>query len=331
MAINLMDVKPHQVSRDMRGYIVFFYGQEKSGKTTVATKFPQHLLIAFEKGFNAIPGAMAQPVNRWSEFKQILRELKKPEVHNKFSTIIIDTADLAYLYCEKYVCANAGVDAIGDIPYGKGYKLLEQEFDECLRTIVQLDYGLVLISHAVDKTFKDESGYEFNQIVPTLDNRGRKVVSRMADIIGYARTVENEEGKVSTRLFMRGTPRYVAGSRFKYTPDSIEFTYENLVSAITDAIDKQAEVEKNDTLFTEKGVNYYQSEDLNFEELKTNFNTLVNKLIEKWGEENFKLAVQPKIIQATNKYLGKGKKVNDCTEDQVEALSLIIQDLEILL
>ena len=56
---NLLDIAPHQVSRDMRGYIVFFYGEPKSGKTTTATKFPKHLLIAFEKGYNAIPGAMA--------------------------------------------------------------------------------------------------------------------------------------------------------------------------------------------------------------------------------------------------------------------------------
>ena len=40
---------------------------------------------------------------------------------------------------------------------------------------------------------------------------------------------------------MRGTPRYEAGSRFKYTPDYIDFTYENLVNAIGEAIDKQAQ------------------------------------------------------------------------------------------
>ena len=44
--INLLNIKPHQVSRDMRGYSVFFYGDPKSGKTTTATKFPKHLLLA---------------------------------------------------------------------------------------------------------------------------------------------------------------------------------------------------------------------------------------------------------------------------------------------
>jgi len=64
------------------------------GKTTMATKFPNHLLLAFEKGYNAIPGAMAQPINTWGEFKKVLLQLKKPEVKEKFETIIIDTASV---------------------------------------------------------------------------------------------------------------------------------------------------------------------------------------------------------------------------------------------
>lgn len=91
----------------------------KSGKTTIATKFPNHLLLGFEKGWNAIPGAMAQPINSWSEFKKALRQLKDEKVRARFETIIIDTVDIAYDYCEKYICSNNGVDTIGDIPYGK--------------------------------------------------------------------------------------------------------------------------------------------------------------------------------------------------------------------
>ena len=203
--INIFDVKPHQVSRDLRGYSVFFYGEPKSGKTTIATKFPRHFLLAFEKGYSAIPGAMAQPINSWGEFRKVLRQLKDERAKEMFETIIIDTADIAYDYCEKYICANAprsdgsfGVDSIGDIPYGKGYKMAAKEFDECLRSIVQMNYGLVLISHAVDKTFKDQNGVEFNQIVPTLDSKPRNIVSRMCDIIGYSRAVTLEDG--STKL-----------------------------------------------------------------------------------------------------------------------------------
>lgn len=85
--IDLLAIEPHQVSRDMRGYSVLLYGDPKSGKTTTATKFPKHLLLAFEKGYNAIPGAMAQPINSWSEFKKTLKQLANDEVKQKFETI----------------------------------------------------------------------------------------------------------------------------------------------------------------------------------------------------------------------------------------------------
>ena len=72
--LDLLSLEPHQVSRNLRGYSVMFYGEPKSGKTTTATKFPNHLILGFEKGWNAIPGAMAMPINSWSEFKKILRQ-----------------------------------------------------------------------------------------------------------------------------------------------------------------------------------------------------------------------------------------------------------------
>lgn len=146
--MSLLDIKPHEVSRDLRGYSVFFYGDPKSGKTTIASKFPKALLLAFEKGYNALPGVYAQPINSWGEFKKLFSELKTPEVQEKFQTIVIDTADIAYGYCEKFICSREGVDTIGDIPYGKGYALVSSEFDEAIRKILQLNYGLILISHA---------------------------------------------------------------------------------------------------------------------------------------------------------------------------------------
>ena len=336
--INLLDVQPHQVSRDLRGYSVFFYGEPKSGKTTIATKFPNHLLLAFEKGYNAIPGAMAQPVNSWGEFRKVLRQLKDPKVQAKFETIIVDTADIAYDYCEKYICANAqrpdgsiGVDSIGDIPYGKGYKMAAKEFDECLRMILQLNYGLVLISHAVDKTFKDQNGQEYNQIIPTLDSKPRNVVNRMADIIGYSRAVDLAEGGTSVKLFMRGTPRYVAGSRFKYTPDVIDFTYDNLVNAICEAIDKQAS-EEGIEYFTDSSSNVYSEvNELNFDGLMTTFNDMITNLMTTAEEDTFRTFWQPRITQVIEKYLGRGMKVSQCSREQVEALDLIVSELHDLI
>lgn len=336
MAIDILKIKPHQVSRDLRGYSVFFYGEPKSGKTTTASKFPNSLLLAFEKGYNTLAGVMAQPINNWSEFKQVLRQLKTDEAKEAYSTIIVDTADIAYDYATKYICDNTkrndggfGVDNIADIPFGKGYSLVAQEFDECLRSIVQMNYGLVLISHATDKTFKDENGSEYNKIVPTLDKRATNIVSRMTDIIGYSRAVTDDKGVESVKLFMRGTQRYMAGSRFKYTPDYIDFNYDNLVKAIADAIDKQAATE-GEEYFTNESKNLYEdtTKELNFDDLMEEFQTIVSNLMNSTDEEEFQKYWQPRLTETIEKYLGKGNKISNCNRTQVEAVSLIVSDLE---
>jgi hypothetical protein len=327
--IDLLNLQQHKVSLDMRGYSVLFYGEPKSGKTTIASKFPQSLLLAFEKGYNALAGVKAQPINSWAEFLKVLRQLKDEKVKEMFETIIIDTADIAYNYCEKYICANNGVDTVADIPYGKGYGLIGTEFDEKLRSIVQMGYGIVLISHATDKTFTDEAGNQYNKIVPTLDKRANNIVSRMTDIIGYSRAVTDDQGNNKTMLFIRGTQRYEAGSRFKYTPDYIEFSYKNLVDTITEAIDKQAKEDGAD-LYTDERENAYKdtSSHLDFDSLMAEFNSIISKLAE--DEEKMQTYFAPRITEIVETYLGKGKKVGDMTRSQVEQLSLIVDDMKAL-
>lgn len=326
MAIDLLSVTPHEVSRDLKGYTVLFFGEPKSGKTTTAAKFPKALILAFEIGYLAIPGVMAQPITKWSEFKQALKQLKDEQVQQQFETIVIDTVDIAYDLCEKYICNQNGVSAVGDMPFGKGYAAAKKEFDENLRAIPQMGYGLVMISHSQDKTFKDEDGNEYQQIVPTLANQPRLVVDRMSDIIGYAHPVQEEDGTTHTLLYMRGTPRFVAGSRFKYVPDYIEFTYENLVNAIGDAIDKEA-AEYGNKFVTDDRSNAHKVEpEADFDDLMKQFNTIVRKVQEATGSA-FGTTWAPRIIEITERHLGKGKKVVDMSRSQVEQLVLIVDDL----
>ena len=67
----------------------------KVGKTTFVSKFPNHLICAFEPGTNALQGAMVAPMSNWADFKGVVAQLKRPEAKEKYATIGIDTADKA--------------------------------------------------------------------------------------------------------------------------------------------------------------------------------------------------------------------------------------------
>lgn len=321
MAINLLAIQPNKVSRDLSGYITYIYGAAKVGKTTLCSKFPGALLLAFEKGYNALPGVMVQDITRWSEFKEVVRELKKPEVKEVFKSIIIDTIDVAGAMCDKYICSQLGIENIGDGGWStNGWAKYKKELEDNFRTITQLGYALVFISHDKDKTFKRKDGTEYNQTIPTAQTSLNNIAKDMADIYAYA-SLDDVTGKRS--LTMRSLDNTVeCGSRFKYMPAEIPLDYNELVKALNEAIDKEAK--ENDNKFvTNDRIAPVETPTYDYNALMEEFQTIVAPLMQK--DSNY---YGPRIVSIVEKYLGKGKKVSDTTIDQAEFIYLIISEMK---
>lgn len=321
MAINLLAIQPNKVSRDLSGYITYIYGAAKVGKTTLCSKFPGALLLAFEKGYNALPGVMVQDITRWSEFKEVVRELKKPEVKEVFKSIIIDTIDVAGAMCDKYICSQLGIENIGDGGWStNGWAKYKKELEDNFRTITQLGYALVFISHDKDKTFKRKDGTEYNQTIPTAQTSLNNIAKDMADIYAYA-SLDDVTGKRS--LTMRSLDNTVeCGSRFKYMPAEIPLDYNELVKALNEAIDKEAK--ENDNKFvTNDRIAPVETPTYDYNALMEEFQTIVAPLMQK--DSNY---YGPRIVSIVEKYLGKGKKVSDTTIDQAEFIYLIVSEMK---
>lgn len=322
MAINLMGLQPHKVSRDLSGYITYIYGAAKTGKTTFCSQTPGCLLLAFERGYNAIPGIIAQDVTSWGEMKQVARELKKPEVQQTFKTICVDTVDIAGALCEKYVCQQADVDALSGIPYGQGWTRVKKEFEETFRAITQLGYAVVFISHDKDKTFKNKNGVEYNQTIPSCPSSYNEIAKNMADIYAFAEKY-TVDGVAKVRLILRSTDNSAdTGCRFKYIEPVIEFSYNNLVDALNKAIDKEAVMNDNKYVTDEREVAAI-AQTYDYDALRAEFENVVGTLVNKdtayYG---------PRITQIVDKYLGKGRKVSETTLDQAELISLIVTEIK---
>ena len=326
--MSIFNIKPHVVSKDLGGYSIMMYGDPKSGKTTAATRFDKHLLLGFELGYNALPGVMALPMSSWGDFLKVLRELKKPEAKEMYATIIVDTLDIAWDLCEKYICSQNDVDKIGDIPFGQGYGMVEKEFDKQLRAIVQLQYGLVGISHSTAKPFLNPlTGMEEDRMVPTLAKKARIVCNRLFDVIGYATSEFDENENTVMKLKLRGTPRYDAGSRFSHMVPEIRFSYDQLANAIHTAIEDEAKAVNNSALFSTgvKNAHVGTEKKYDFDLLMKEFQELVSEVMSKTPEKR-------DLIQDTvSKHLGVGKKVSDMSRGQGEILSVIIDEIKELI
>jgi hypothetical protein len=325
MGINLLDIKPHKVSRDLCGYITFIYGAPKTGKTTLATQMPNALLLAFEKGYNALPGVMAQDVLTWGEMKQVYRELKKPEVQAVYKSIIIDTVDIAADLCQKYICSQLGIDNMGDGGWGtNSWTKYKKEFEEVFRGLTMMGYAVVFISHAKEITQKDMAGKEYTVIRPSIQSSALQIIENMADIYGYARQVAKEDGTTEVVLTLRAPANVniACGGRFKYIEPQILFNYNSLATALANAIDKEA-AEHGNQFVTDERETVNLVKDYDFDALMAQFEDMVGKLMNK--DQTY---YAPRITQIIEKYLGKGKKMAGVTRDQAELVYLVVNEIQ---
>ena len=322
MAIDIFNIQPTTISRDLKGKFVCIYSLPKVGKTSMACQFPKNLLCAFEKGYNAIAGIKPVDIAKWSDFKLVLRQLEKPEARQMYDTVTLDTIGIAWEMCEQFVCAQNGVQKIGDIPWGGGYTACKKEFESCLRKITQLGYGLVVIAHVDRRIEKRSDDSEVEIIAPSIPKRAYDIVNQLVDIIGYIDITWDEEGNSERWLYTRKTPTVMAGSRFKYLDPKIKFGYNELVNAIGEAIDKS---EKLDGATVVETIDIAVEDVLDYKSIRAEASELWQKLVEK-DEENATI-----ILKKVEMIFGRPMKLSEITEDQVDLFNLVLLDMRDML
>ena len=321
--IDILSIEPTVISRDLKGKYLLLYGKPKTGKTTMASRFPKNLLIAFEKGYNAIDGIKAVDINKWTEFRQVLRQLEKEQAREMYDTITIDTTTIAYEMCEQFICSQNGVQSIRDIPWGQGWTLAKKEFESCLRKITMLGYGLVLISHIETRKEKTADDSEVEILAPSMPKRCYEVVNQIVDIIGYIATEWDEEGNSQRWLYTRQTPTVMAGSRFPYLAPKIKLGYDELVKAINEAIDKQRDL---DGATVVDKIEMKHEEVLDFSKVRARAQELWKQLV---GEgDSASPEVANTILKKIEITMGRSMRLSEFTEDQVDLLQLVVDEME---
>lgn len=281
---------------------------------------PDALLLAFEKGYNALPGVKAVDITSWAEMLMVYRQLKTEEVKGMYKAVIVDTIDIASEMCQQYVCDQLDIDQLGDAAYGKGWSSFTSEFNNVFRGLTQLGYAVFFIGHASEGQEEDENGNSHMVIRPAIPGKkAKQTIEGMADIYGYAHQVKGNDMSVLT---LRAKDDSIAcGGRFKYIKPQITFTYENLIKAVSDAIEEEAK-EHNGEYVTNEKEKLAEKTEYNFDALKEEFSTITGELMNKDPK------VGPRIVAIVDKYLGKGKKVQNLQPEQAELLFLVVTELK---
>lgn len=258
----------------------------------------------------------------WTDFKKIISQLKTEAVRAKFDTIVIDTISIATDLCEKYILNQNDVKSLSEIPWGQGWSMYKKEFEQPLRELSQLGYGIVFIAHSknVPTGQKDVDGNAISKVYPDINKTGLNAANRLVDVIGYLSTEWDENGNNTRWLYTRETPTVFAGARYKYIAPKIPLGYNELVNAIADAIEQEVQ---HGAQTTDKTDMSYLS--------RQNYNDVMDEAKQLWikltaGNQENAIKIRTKIAEV----FGRDMKLSEAKEDEADKLQQIVDFMKIM-
>lgn len=209
-------------------YSGLFVAPPKFGKTTTASKFKGSVVVPFEIGTKGAVVNVAETVKDWQSFIEwidLLEEYRE-EIGDSIQTIVFDTANKAYEWCEEYVVKQFSIadkkryKNIGDIPHGKGYPEKDRAFTKEVDRILALGFNILFISHLKVKTIRPKNGDPYDVYSSTMPERLEAIINPLVDFIikGEKRVIDGVEKRV---LITKGNTMADAGGRVSIDEDIV--------------------------------------------------------------------------------------------------------------
>jgi hypothetical protein len=328
--LDLKNLKKHSISSNLRGKSILIAGVPKVGKSTFGSKIDNVLFFNFENGTEFLPLEVEPiPIQKWSEFKAYLKQLRDPEVQEKYHCIVIDTVTICAQLVERHVCLQHGVENIKDIPYGAGYGMPAAEFFSVFHEISMLGYAIVFLAHTKTQPgpYYDEKGENIQQTVPDVDKRIFAVLNGMCDLICLADKQYDPQTKTMQRVLYTDAdaPDKVTGGRCcQYFPKVIPLDYKIFEKELEKAVAKIAAETHSDLRESESYVMEKRSFSDVAQEARELWEAYLNTATTEEEKEQ-KFAILQDIVQ---KVFGKPIKLSTVVPSQQELLELVVNEFK---
>lgn len=221
-----------------RAQKVVIYGAEGVGKTTLATKFPNPLIIDTEGGTAHMDVRRIDRPQNWDELISIVNEVAAtPDV---CGTLVLDTADWSEAICIAHICTKYKQPSIESFGYGKGYTYVGEEFSRLLSAldkVIAAGIHVVVTAHAKMRKFEqpDEMG-AYDRWEMKLSKQAAPLLKEWADLVlfcnyqTYVVTTENKSQKAQGGkrvMYTSHHPCWDAKNRHGL-PEVLDLDYENI-------------------------------------------------------------------------------------------------------
>lgn len=222
--------------------VIWLYGAPFSGKTYLANKFPDPLMLNTDgnirfidapfipiKDVVTVEGRMTKRTLAWEVFKDAIAELEKKQ--NDFKTIVVDLLEDTYEYCRLYMYDQLNITHESDDSF-RAWDKVRTEFLSTLKRLMNLDYeNIILISHEdTSKDITKKGGDKVTAIKPNINDKCANKVAGMVDIV--ARVIADGDNRV---LSFKTNEVIFGGGRLNVTAKEIPCDYDELMKVYAEA------------------------------------------------------------------------------------------------
>lgn len=221
-----------------RAQKVVIYGPEGIGKSSLAARFPDPVIIDTEGGTAHMDVRRIDKPQSWEELLSIVKEVAATPGICK--TLVIDTADWAEQLITTYLCTKYKQNSIESFGYGKGYTYMAEEFSRLLSScdlVIAAGIHVVVTAHAKMRKFEqpDEMG-AYDRWEMKLSKQTAPLLKEWCDMLLFCNyqtfvvTSENDTKKAQGGkrvIYTNHHPAWDAKSRVTL-PDVIDLDYRNI-------------------------------------------------------------------------------------------------------
>lgn len=323
VVVDIFNPQKTVIAKGLEGKSFLIYGSNSLGKTAQAVRMSKPFVIATESGLNATVGVAYNRVNSWADFKKLVKQFTSKATVDKarelYDTIIIDELYASALLCQDYIqtVIGGGALTLGDTVEGGKvnlYQAYEKEFFKMVNTLLSCNYTVVFIGHEQEKDGK---------MYPKGDKRSVDPVKDFVDYVIYLRSngVDDEGKVIPSSAYLAETDEFFARSRFDTTPTYLPvWSAEALEEAVNIGIEGK---EKESGV---KAVSYAEQKAQNTS-ISYDYDEVMDKLQEV-GQRFAGVGKMEDLTEIVEDTLGKGKKVSECTKKQLDAMVIILDNLE---
>lgn len=211
--------KPQKLQPKSQPHNFFIWGATMSGKSYFSSFFPNPLVLNTDGNSEqgSAPSFQIRNIRdangklKQSAIKQLDEIITALQNNNPgYQTLVVDVIDDICVMIEQAICIDAGVQALSDIPYGKGYAMFNTALQQFVMDLKALPLNVIYISRELSITDEDTGVTTYE---PSLKTKYYNIVNGNCDLV--IRTKKVGDGQNASYF------REIKALRTKYDPKNI--------------------------------------------------------------------------------------------------------------